>query len=275
MELSFQINTTKLHEKLESLRQATGKDMGTLVRDEAKHLSQTIVKFIPPIGAGGKQVGEHAVEAGIKAVFSEATPKLIDEVGAKYGLRNVSTFVTEQDGSHVNLNWDLIDPLGSHISSEHKGFRDGAGRTPKGKRSSKGAWSARVVVPFGTLPAYMDKVKSHVGTWKASWAFTAAMLGHKFPKWIARHWTSLGMLTIYRPEGLANEKSPSIIFGSRFPGNFRMASSIQQAVRARENALRTRIRRVLKGYADDWRVQDKITPQAEKVAAVETVQDDE
>src|SRR5216684_3910545 len=78
--LSITISTSRLHTKLESLRDAligSGQDATNLVRDEAKHLSRTISKFIPPMGAGAKQVGEHAVETGIKAVFSEAQPTLI------------------------------------------------------------------------------------------------------------------------------------------------------------------------------------------------------
>ena len=276
--ITYELNTDALILKLDSLQAALlGKgqsgDAVQIVRSEAKQLSRTIVNFIPPIGSGGKEVGEHAVEVGIRSVFSEASPELIDEIGSKYGIRDVTqAWITDKDKSRVSLDWQNIDPLGDRIAEYHEQFRNQqTGRTPRPLLKTKGKlWAARVIVPSGTLQPYIDKVKQHVGMWKATWAFSGAQLGHHFVRWISRHFGNVGNLAIYR-EDLSDPLRPSITMGSRFPGNFRMQSGIKQAINVRSKAVKKRIELLLSDYTRQFNSSSRITPAASRVAPEEVI----
>lgn len=271
---TFELNTDALILKLDSLQAAligSGQsgDAISIVRSEAKQLSRTITNFVPPLRGDGEAVGAHAVEVGIRAVFSEASPALIDEVGSKHGIRDVHTYVTEKDSSRLALDWQNIDPLGDRIAEYHKRFRDPrTGKTPRALRSVKGTWAARVVVPQGTLQPYIDREKKRVGMWKSSWAFAGAQLGHRFPRWISRHFGILGNLTVYQ-ENLSDRLRPTITLGSRYPGNFRIANDIKTAMKVRAKAVEKRIRLILSNYSQQFNHGTRIRPAAGAVPAEE------
>ena len=276
--MTFELNADALVLKLDSLQEALlakgqSGDAVQIVKGEVKQLSRTIVNFIPPLGSGGKEIGEHAVEVGIRSVFSEASPELIDEIGAHYGIRDVTkAWITNKDNSRVSLSWDNIDPLGDRIAEYHGHYRDPrTGKTPPPLPKQKGSlWAARVVVPSGTLQPYIDKVKQRVGMWKATWAFPAAQLGHHFARWISRHFGNIGDLTIYR-EDLNDPLRPSITIGSRFPGNFKMQSSIEQAIKVRSKAVKRRIELILSDYARQFNSGSRVTSAATRVAPEEVI----
>lgn len=252
--ISCKIDTGRLILGLDSLRDAligNGQDASTVVEDEARRLARTIVAFVPPIARGkaAKQIGEGAVERDIKNLVSQAKPSLIDEVGSKYGVRDIrAAYVTEATGTKLNLQWDHLDPTGARLPEFHLQYRDSSGRIPKIKKRP-GVWNARVVVPFGVRDDFIKKMQGHVGHWKATWAKAGARLGDKYPSWIARHFnSSLGIANI---EGLSNRQAPSVTFGSRAGGNSRIQARVQAAVRARAKAIARRVKLILSGYNRD------------------------
>lgn len=257
------INTDLLIHKMNQLEAAllgSGKDGVELVKGEVRQLSRTIVNFVPPIGANAKEIGEHAVEVGISAVISEATPVLIDEVGSKYGLKDISTaYVTETTGEKLNLEWENIDPIGERIEQYHEQYRNQAGRTPRAFPQSSDKWQARAVVPVGTKQPYAEKKKKMVGLWKASWAYAGAMAGFKFVSWISRHFGTLGNLGIYEPY-FDDPKKPFAIIGSRFAGNSRIIASIQKAVQVRARASEKRLGLLMNNYKQQWENGTTIRP---------------
>ena len=272
--IAVNINTDPLIRQMNSLHDAllgAGQDASTLVQDEVKRLARMIVSFVPPLRSSGnpRQVGEQAVERDIKNLVSEATPNLIDEVGSRYGVRDIQTaWLTEKDGKQLNLKWDHLDPTGDRLEEYHRSYQDRNGRIPKVKPTS-GVWSARVVAPVGTRQPLIDKNQKHVGHWKATWAKGGAALGDKYPTWINRHFNSPMAQVKIHLEG----ESPFVTFGSSAGGNDRIQSRIQGAVNARAKAMARRVKLILSGYSKDlsqkMKAQAKAKNWSEPLEAIE------
>jgi len=252
------IDVSRANQAMDSLREAmigAGEDAKNLVRDETRRLAKMIAAFTPPIkgGAGSPQkVGEAAVERELKNLISEATPGLIEEISSRYGVHDIHTaYVTEKDGTHLNLKWGAIDATGAAIELYHKQNRGPDGKVKREKRPRKDVWSARVVVPFGTRGPYIDKIKARVGRWKATWALIGAKLGDKYPNWISRHFDSISGIATADIDGLNNGEKPFAVFGSAAPGNNRIRQRVQSAVSARARAMARRTKLILSGYSQD------------------------
>src|SRR5438105_15927902 len=102
--ITWEVDTTVLSQKLLALSRASGIDAREIVKTEVRQLSRQITNFTPPIRSetSAQKTGEHAVEAGIKAVFSEAQPQLIDEVGSRYGISDIQqAWISEKDGTRI------------------------------------------------------------------------------------------------------------------------------------------------------------------------------
>lgn len=263
--IAAQVDTTKAVAALESLSDAlvgAGQDASNLVRDETRRLCKTITNFTPPLKGSGnaKQTGEHAIEREFKSLFSEATPLLIDEVGSKFGVHDIRTaFVTEQNGTRLNLRWDNLDPTGNRMEDYHEKYQKN-GKVPLVKNVNNTVWAARVVVPVGSRDPFIKKIQQRVGRWKASFALAGAKLGDKYPSWISRHFGSLSDISVADISGLSNKENPVVLFGSRAPGNNKIRASIQAAVNARARAMVKRVKLILSGYAKD--VANGIRPRA-------------
>ena len=255
--ITAEIDVSRAQDSMDALYAAmlgAGQDASNLVKDETRRLAKTIVSFTPPIkGTAGtpRSQGEHAIEREFNSLFSEATPRLIDEVGSKYGLHNIRTaYLTEQGGQRLNLQWDHLDPTGDRMDQYHKMYqRDG--KVPLVRRQSKTVWASRVVVPLGSRGPFIKKFQAHVGRWKATFALVGSRLGDTFPAWISRHFGSLGETGIADLSGLSDAEKPSITFGSRSPGNNKIRSSIQAALNTRARAMVSRARLIVSGYAKD------------------------
>ncbi len=95
---------------------------------------------------------------------------------------------------------------------------------------------------------------------RASWALAPAQLGQKFPAWITRHFATVKDWAIYQPN--LGSQNPSISYGSRAPGNYRMSSRIAGAVKARAEAMAKRIALALSGYNKDMAAGYRATRKA-------------
>jgi hypothetical protein len=250
------VDTSKAMAALESLADAMKVDASTLVADETRRLAKTIANFTPPLKSGfgtPQRTGEHAIERELSSLFSEATPNLIDEVGSKFGIKEINTaYVTERNGTHLNLQWGAIDATGDRMAEYHKANRDpNTGKVKLIRRASNTVWAARVIVPTGSRDPYVKQIKARVGRAKAKWALIAAKLGEKIPNWINRHFGSLGGESIANLDGLANREKPSIIFGTIDPNNRKIRGQVQAAVNLRAKAMANRARLMRSGYAKD------------------------
>lgn len=265
MNLTLSVNHDRLILQLDALKEATQADSWDIVKDETRALSKTMVNFVPPLKANGdpKIIGEGAVERDIKNLISEASPEFIDEVGSRYGIVDIDAWITQKDGTRLNLQWEHVDPTGARLDEYHRSYLV-QGRVPKVKgQFSKGRWKSRVVAPPGARDSLIERKKLNVGRWKASWAFAAAELGATFPRWLSRHFGVLNDVAIFEPH--YDAKSPTITFGSRAAGNFRIQSDLRTAFNVRIKAIRNRIKLIASGYSKDVSSGIKIARKANQI----------
>ena len=273
--ISVDVDTSRLNVVLTGLREALigqDKDVSRILVDEQRLLTRTIVNFTPPIPSKqARQRGELAVQKDLFSLISEADPRLIDRVGAKYGLKDIDTWRTTP-GGRQHLLWENLNPSGSNLDALHNSYRyPGTGRPKRMKGSNPAEWRARIVVAKGVRQLYVDKVKSHVGRWKAKWAYAAAKLGDKYPNWISRHFSYVSSNTVFQSD-LQNE-NPFILFGGRGSNFAQNKAQIQGAVRFRVQTILKRIKLVVSGYAKDVAQGIRVQTQAHKhkAEAEETV----
>jgi hypothetical protein len=270
--ITFSIDTSRAQQQLEALHDAMvgkGMDASSVVRDELRFLSRTIVNFTPPLGPGGrvagaKKAGENAISRELDNLISQGKPKFLTEVAQKWGLKDVKGFVTRPDGSKLAIQFNDVDPSGERLKELHLRYRS----TERGKvplqRHRDGTWSARVLTVQGQRAPYISRVQSRVGRWKATWAYAAGLAGSKFPQWISRHFPTLGNLTVADIHGLDDPVYPVVTFGSRAPGGRRTVQRIQAAVNFRAQAMRRRIKLILSGYRADVARKIRAEAQAHK-----------
>lgn len=250
---TLEIDTSRLQDVMFGLQEALGDagnpaDLSDIVRDETRRLIVEIVKDTPP---QTKEIGEAAVTRDINSLFSGAEPGLIDTVGDEHGLSNIDTYVLS-NGRKLHLQWDRIDPLGDKMQQIHNASRNSRGGVGR-RKEVRDAWGARVVVPNESKDAYLKKILSHVGRWKASWASTAMALGvQNVVGWIKRHINGKDSRSgFHNTDGLMNGSFPVVTFGSRAPGVGRQAGVINSAVRIRSEAVLKRTKLIVSGYAKD------------------------
>lgn len=253
---TIDIDMTGLNRAIASLHEVLPGDSADLLRDETRRLGRQIMNFTPPFRSGGgagaaRKVGEEAVRRNLISMFSEVEPGLIDKIGSEHGTTNVDTWIKGKSDQPIRLRWDSLDPTGERTFERHQKARNHVGRVTKGRKRVQGIWSVRAVVPKGTLPKYIKRTQARVGRHKATFALVVAKLGGKVPSWLSRHFAKLGSLAVANIEGLKDGNNPTVTFGSRAPGNARIAQRARDAVRARTKAIERRIRLIVSGYNKD------------------------
>ncbi len=265
--ISVDVDTSRLNAVLVDLREALigqGQDISTILVDEQRLLTRTIVNFTPPIPAKqARQRGELAVQKDLYSLINEADARTIDRIGSKYGLKDIDTWRTTP-GGRQHIIWENLNPNGSNLADLHNSYRyPGTGRPKRMKGLSPTEWHARIVVEKGVRQSYVDKVKSHVGRWKAKWAYAAAQLGdNKYPQWITRHFGYVASHSFFQAD-LASE-TPFILFGGRGPNFSQDKAKIQGAVAFRVRTILKRIQIVVSRYAKNVADGVRIQTQAHK-----------
>lgn len=234
-----------------------GMDASNVLTQNVRGLARTLANITPPIRERGNKGsprlnGEDRINKELCSLFSEATTKLIDETGSRFGLHGINTFVDSKDGSKLHLIWDTIDPMGSHMKEEHDKARGSRGTVNVSRRDvPRGTWKARVVVPQGFRAPYIKGVQARVGRGKCSMGLVGMRLGDDYPAWIARHKQSIGDIAIININ-MSNPAFPQITFGSRAPGIGRIKERAQAAVKLRTAVIKRHIKLILEDYKD-WR----------------------
>ena len=247
------LDSTVMNQALRSLSDAmlgAGKDITTLLVDEHRRLTRTIVNFTAPMPrSGARQRGEAAVKRDIHSIVKETSPKLIDAIGSRYGITDVKTDYVTRKGEHVLINWDHIDPTGARLDEYHRMHLDRKGHAPR-TFQRQGEWRARVMVPYGAREAYVKKIQSHVGRWKAKWAFAAAKAGDNYPKWISRHFADVagdatGVFELQDPA------TGNITFGGRGMNFHANLEHVKGAMAFRAKTIMRRVKLMVNGYRED------------------------
>src|SRR6266550_3819306 len=137
--ISVDVDTSRLSTVLFGLETALlgqGKDVSTILVDEQRLLTRTIVNFTPPLPAKqARQRGELAVQKDLNSLISEARPELIDSIRSKYGLKDIDTYRTTP-GGRLHILWENLNPSGSNLAELHNSYRyPGTGRPQRMKGS--------------------------------------------------------------------------------------------------------------------------------------------
>jgi hypothetical protein len=241
-------------------------DAQNVLQSQTRLLVRKIAEFTPPPGLNSAALakGEQAISNDLHGLISEAGPKLFDAIKAEYGTKNVEAPWKDAKGEDLGLVWEnLTDDL-SQLPELHNRYRRKNGRARK-PRQSQGQWRAFIVVPKGgTREAYIKKVFTHVGRWKAKWALVGKKLGdERWPAWIKRHFDYAEKYVTFTPD-LDNRENPSITFGGRGPDFRREEVRIRDAFRSRIKIISKHIRHILNDYADVQTKGQKIAQRAKR-----------
>lgn len=114
----------------------------------------------------------------------------------------------------------------------------------------------RIAVKPAKFNALVRDLGQRVGRMRATFAYTAAQYGAKFPKWISDHFNSVKAdgRAVFNDTKMQDPVAPAIEFGSTAPGITEpfFAGQINAAVKAREHILAEKLKKVLSGYTYDW-----------------------
>ncbi len=267
--VTVDIDTTKFQAAIEAVANALvgdGKDVQNLLVDEHRRLTRTIVNFTAPTPASGaRQIGELAVKKDLYSLISEAKPELINQIEAKYGLQNIDTY-TASPGGKVHVMWDNLSPSGSNLAELHNRYRSPATGRPQRRKSVTGEWRSRIVVGKGMREPYVKLVQSHVGRWKAKWAFAAAQLGDKYPAWISRHFSHVANKAHFAVN-LGSKNVSAIAFGGRGPNFARDKAKIKGALDFRIKTMMKRVALIVSGYNKQQAAGMRASAQAHKTSS--------
>ncbi len=119
--------------------------MSTIIVDEQRRLVKQIVNFTGPIPKGGaKQIGENAVRADLESLISEAPPSLVDDIGSRYGVKDIEAPFIRKDGEEIRLVWENLTVNPGNLPALHNQYRNKNGR-PGRRKSVEGQWRARML----------------------------------------------------------------------------------------------------------------------------------
>ncbi len=254
--IHVEVDSDGLNRVLGDLREALlgqGKDVSTILVSEHRALIRTICNFTPPMPRSqAKQRGEAAVIMDIRSLIKEAGPQFLDEIGSEYGLKDINAHRTRKDGTELHLLWDNIILNPANIPDVHNRYRNRRGRIPKENNFGQGVWNARIVVEKGQRSAYIKQVQSHVGRWKARWAYCGAKLGdNRYPNWITRHFGYVSGNATLQSQLNGDAGEMFIQSGGRGPNFAENTDKIYSAMTMRVNAIKRRIKLIVSGYAKD------------------------
>jgi hypothetical protein len=244
-----------------------GKDASTLLQDQAKLLLRKIVDYTPPPGRGNaaKELGERAISNDLHSLISEAPPELFNDIGSRYGVKNVEAPLIKKDGSELRLVWDNLVANPDNLPAIHNVYRKKNGRPVK-TRQVQGQWRAKIVVEKGVREPYIRKAQGNLGRWKAKWAIHGAKLGDKFPAWITRHFPYAEAHTTHKFE-VGGESGPLLVVSGKGPDFQRNLARIQDAMRFRIKQIAKLTQLILSNYSKAVASGMKAEAQAHKLKA--------
>lgn len=262
--ITARLNAQPWIRQLDALQAAEQIDGRELLVREHLALTKTIVNLCPPpigMGKAPQLLGEDALTRDVENLVSEADQPLLSYVELRYGTHNIEGEIVDKNKEAKLIKWDVLDPTGASLRELHEQYRDETGRVPVVKGDST-TWRSRVVTLAGQRDPYIELRKQNVGRFKAKFALAASLLGGKFPKWITRHFETIGGKGIAEFD-LSNPEHQRIRFGAIAPrAQQLMQRKMRDALRIRVRAMKRHAQLVLSGYASDVVRKIKAAPRA-------------
>lgn len=250
------VNTANFGRELKNYSLQTRKNIGVVVREQAKLFVRDVINMTPPFPGGQRgatlgravapqthrRAGEASLQRDIRRVFlpidqlkiwdKTNDPRLSSQL--QKAARAGDVAAVKAIFRNVGLNMDAIPTA---VRALHVGARGSRGRVPK-------RTVPNVVLASTSVRAYETRAKKSIGYAKAGWATAARALGVKLPAWLSRH----------RTPGLVNDQthrlnSPFIIIGNLVPfaEDFGPLRIVQDALKQRVIRMRAQIQHILRG----------------------------
>ena len=228
-------------------------DASNILYDEASKLAAECAGLV-----GGKTLakGQKKVAKDIGAFFHKGPDKIFEQ-SKRGGGEGIIWLMAGPNFLAGAVKEDFQPSIS--VDAMRKSMRNRPRRGPLWKRNGSHGKQAvmistRILTSQDRIEALKNKINARLGRMKATFAKSSQAIAKAIgknvlvPKWIARHFgESL-------PSGSAlgtNPEQPSVEFFSAAPGVEKQAPLITKAIRRREHKIRSRIDRVLFGYAQD------------------------
>jgi hypothetical protein len=231
MNLSFQVDTGGLEEKLYLLGKEAGAAPGVVFKEETKQIAQQIVKLTPPRNLAQ---GRRAVATDLSRIVWAPEPDTIKWAPLKEAFEKKDA--AKAAALLAKTGKTFVTDTGP-IAAQHLKMRTSRGRINRGVKPFLVAFA-------GTAMRYVKDVQSRVGWAKGGWARTLIAAGATVPSWIARHASQAG--TVIANFGPNNPSVTAIAYDVKIP---RYQQIVDTAVKTRERITQMKIDRIVSGKA--------------------------
>ena len=258
----FSKRLEELHDALVGAGRAG--DAATIFEDEARKFCEMVIKVTPP---RTRAQGEQAIKSDMYNIFSPVAEDFINEMGSKFGLTGVDTWITEEpSGNKKHLHWSTLDPSGAGMAAWHLENRNSKGRTAVRNLWKTGRatadWFASYVVSQQDFDSYVERIQKGVGLRKAAWGIALVKLQGKLAGWIFKQ-VAEGSPKGEAKVNLVGDK-PSISMRNYSPGILDDQRSVNFALKVRHREISKRLKILLDGYAGDFNNNRRIARKARK-----------
>jgi len=257
------IDASVLNQKLADLHDALigqGQDASNIVRDEARLLLRSLIKYTPPKSLAQ---GRNAIAGdlmGSNALASKGIFFKIQDWMPISESKNMVTLFAKKDGAYGVVRHNYRPGASQHeLKQWHVQYRSKkTGRTFRSKPEQSGRMFVlgRLAAKKASVNRYVLSVQRRVGRAKAAWAHSFKALGGKVPNWINRHLPTPKAIFINE---LNKPGFPFVILGSSAPGVRGLKHIINSAVRVRGEAIARKIKLVVSGYNKDFARQMRVS----------------
>ena len=256
--LTVSFDTKKHSATLTQLAAALKIDAPIAVANESRLFLKQLIKFTPP---KSQAQGRVAVARDIRRAMVPLRPDSFgDDKGIVKMIRknDIDGFNAFLKNTPNHKNWKAAE----FDATWHKSARKSRGRVISQQKIF-------VLNKVAAWKRYVRKIQLRVGRMKSAWAETYVKLGGRVPAWINRH---IGKASGWGKIELGGH-FPKVTINNHAYGITYVRPLVQEAFRAREEAMRKRIRLVLSGYARDQKrqimIQNKLRkdPDSMSVAA--------
>ena len=234
-----------------------------ILKTEAGQLAWDISQALGP---RSKEAGDKKIERDAKQFLT--TRPAFSNLDAEQQESSVAGFTWLQAGPNFLLGINDEDnqigasgeaALGYLRAGQRTGPR-GRAYLPTGRRGKQKMFKLnRTRITRTAMRAVLKTLQGSVGILRASFAFAAVELlpNKKVPAWLERHFPSRASgRVVFNDAGLNHPTQPYIEFGSTAAGvesNPVIANKISGKVARRKQIIADKIRKVIAGYAYDWR----------------------
>jgi hypothetical protein len=235
--LDIKVELSKLDLAILRIVNDLGVELPLAVKRAARLLNAEVIRLTPP---ASYTQGRKAVYRDINRAVFGLNPRRIKSPRFRQLVEQHDVDAVREILRHSN-SWLSAYQLVHFSPSLHTSVRDKRGRVQRAKNL--------FTADFSEHQRYIKTVQGRVGSTKAWWGPSAALLGNALPSWITRHQVP-GVAVV---DNLANPKDPRIMMINAGKGVDAISrSALAAAIRRRTVAMTRDVEQVLQGRASRY-----------------------